>query len=139
MCASGDIGGDELLYRKIPVSQGWYDRQTRYVSPYSFNPRPDDIDGISLERSRSETHPEFRTAEQAAVGNSKRGYFIAVLKVSDILAAGMSVVAKPIEGVLGHVQIPELTHENRKSVASEEFKVTLAHKLVTEVLGPLVP
>ena len=70
--AEGPIGNDEILYRKIPVSTGWFDANG--VSPQAFKPRECDTDGISVDRAK------HRTIAAAAQGQSARGYVVAVLR-----------------------------------------------------------
>lgn len=133
-----EISDDELLYRKVPISQCWYSQATNDLSPYAFNPRSEDETGISLERARSTEHPEFRTIEQAAMGPSSRGYYVAVLRVGDLRREGLSVVADPDDdrGIPGHVLITDLTYGNRKNSESEDKKMLLAHRLTLRVEGP---
>jgi len=44
------VANDELLYRRIPVSKGWYDQGE--VSPEAFHPRKNETGGISLFRNK---------------------------------------------------------------------------------------
>ncbi len=45
------IADDELLYRRIPVSTGWFDPSLAiFPSPLAFRPRDDDLTGLSLVR-----------------------------------------------------------------------------------------
>lgn len=67
---------DEIVYRRVPVSQGWV--LERGVSMNAFKPRPDDATGISLYRAR------FVSLEQAAKGLSKQGYYLLVLRAGDL-------------------------------------------------------
>lgn len=69
------INDDELLFRKVPVNPGWYDSVKDELKPDALNPRPDDTEGISLDRAQSPVHPEFRSIEQAAIGRSPNGYY----------------------------------------------------------------
>jgi len=140
MCAAEGIDpihDGEVLYRKIPVSQGWYDPDaTQQVSPKAFNPRSDDTAGLSLDRAHSEDHPDFKTVDQAGQGQSSKGYYVAVLRVEDLRANGIEVVAEPVLGNPGHAVIPDLTYGNRRSDQSLEWKVLLAHELTIDVHGP---
>src|SRR5262249_41455034 len=102
------IDDDEVLYRRIPVSMGWYDPAvSKRPSPEAFKPRPDDTTGLSLCRGG-----RYNTPEQAAAGLAKRGYYIATLRVGDLREWGLEVVPRPVETVRGHVEIPELTAAN---------------------------
>ncbi len=140
MCAAEGIDpirDEEFLYRKIPVSQGWYDPDaTPPISPQAFHPRPDDNAGLSLDRARSEDHPDFKMVDQAGQGQSSKGYYVAVLRAGDLRANGINVVAEPILGNPGHAMIPDLKYENRQTDRSLEWKVLLAHELTLDVQGP---
>lgn len=133
--ATGDgtepVGLDEVVYRRIPVSTGWYSPSTG-LSPRAFRPRVDDVDGLSLTRSK------YASAEDAARGSGTSGYYIAVLPVARLVLAGLSVVPRPLPENKGHVEMPELTYGNRKSDRSLEIMTALAQTVTSEVLGPFV-
>lgn len=130
------IGDDEFLYRKVPVSQGWYDPAQGELKPKALNPRPDDTEGISLDRALSPSHPEFRSIEQAAKGQSSSGYYVAIFNVGDLRSHGFTVKADPLEDSPGHALLKNLTYENRKDPQSREKMAQLAHQLVIRVEGP---
>lgn len=128
------LADDELVYRRIPVSMGWCDGKT--ISPEAFAPRKDEVSGISVIRAN------LRSAEAAAQGKSKQGYWIAVLRVGDLRAHGMEVVAKPDTPAgfdLAHAEIPELNNQSHGTDLALQRTVLLARKLCTEILGPFVP
>ena len=131
-----EIGDDELLYRKVPVKQDWYDLERSELKPYALNPREADITGISFDRAQSENHPEFRSIEEAAIGQSRYGYYVAVFRVGDLRTEGLSVVADPLDDNPGHALLQDLTYSNRKEPSSQEKMVLLAHRLVMQVDGP---
>lgn len=57
------ISDDEILYRRIPASTGWYDpSRTPALEPETFRPNRNDTSGISLSRQK------YSTVEQAARG-----------------------------------------------------------------------
>lgn len=58
------VSDDELLYRRVPISQGWINEHG--VSMNAFKPRPDEDTGISVYRTR------FLTIEDAAKGSASR-------------------------------------------------------------------
>lgn len=64
----GPVTDDEIVYRRVPVSQGWVTE--RGVSMNAFKARPDDDTGISVYRAR------FLSVEDAARGLSKQGYYV---------------------------------------------------------------
>ena len=114
------IDDDELVYRRIPVRQGWY--ANGVLSPQAFHPRRDEISGISVERAR------FKSIEDAARGPSPDGYHVAVLKVADLRASGLHVVRRPeVPGGYdeAHAELPDLNAGNRRSDEAIHFKETL--------------
>jgi hypothetical protein len=130
--ADEPIGDDEVLYRRIPVSQNWYDPQVSLNPlPTAFRPHRDDSTGLSVLRGSP-----FNTAEQAAQGPSPSGYYVAVLRAGDLRAHGVEVVPRPIEGVSGHAEIANLTAANRDSDETKSLMVLLARKMCLRVEGP---
>jgi len=130
------IGDDEFLYRKVPVSQEWYNPVKKELKPKALNPRPIDTEGISLDRAKSRSHPEFRSIEQAAKGPSAKGYYVVIFRVGDLRSQGFTVEADPLKENPGHTLLKDLTYENRKDPQSREKMLQLAHQLVVRVEGP---
>lgn len=124
------VGDDELLYRRIPVSTGWCDLHG--VSPEAFHPRPYDLSGISLYRAK------YKSLLEAASGESSKGYFVAVLRAGDMTSSGMPVLPRPEKDDPGHVELPRLRFDNRRTPEAYERKVRLA-KLCVRVEGPFPP
>lgn len=123
---------DELLYRRIPASKGWYDDRNG-VSPEAFDPRDNETGGISLFRKK------YKTIQEAAKGPSKRGYYVAVLRAGDLIKEGIEIVPRPDPpNVPGHVELPGLNRNNRLTQEGLERKVSLA-KLCAWVEGPFPP
>jgi hypothetical protein len=119
------IADDELVYRRIPVSQGWFDSSLdSKPHPNAFRPRADDMTGLSV--LRAEPH---NTPEQAARGPSKSGYYLAVLRVGDLRAAGLEIVPRPVTGISGHAEITNLTASNRDTDDALRCMEILAEKL----------
>ena len=103
------ISDDEILYRRIPASTGWYDpSRTPVLEPEAFRPNRNDNTGISLSRRK------YSTVEQAARGQPGKSYYVALLRAAEICAAGMDVVPKPLPDDPGHAEIPELTFGESK-------------------------
>lgn len=129
---SEPVADDELIYRRIPVSQHWYDPA---ADPHpllqAFRPRTDDVTGLSVVRGEP-----YNTAEQAAQGPSKSGYYVAVLRVGALRAHGIDVLPRPIAGVQGHAEIPNLTAANRDSDEAKRIMELLAERLCLRVEGP---
>ncbi len=107
------------------------------LKPDAFSrPRRDDTEGISFDRAKSPSHPEFRSLEQAAKGRSPKGYYVVVFKVGGLRHRGLTVEADALEENPGHTLLTDLTHENRKDPHSLEKMLLLAHQLVVSVKGP---
>ena len=129
------ITDDEILFRRIPESQNWYDpNRDLPVSPEAFLPRRHDTTdemGISLWRAK------YITLEGASRGWPGKSYYVAKLRAGDLRRQGIQVVATPHLGSeRGHASIPELNYENRKSERVKELGLLLALRLCLEVKGP---
>ena len=128
------IGDDELLYRRIPAAQAWFDPNVSPKPvPEAFRPRRDDVTGLSLIRGEP-----YNTAEQAARGPSKAGYYVAVLRAGDLRTLGIEVVPRPVDGISGHAEIANLTAATRDSEEGKTLMVLLARELCLRVEGPFV-
>lgn len=112
------VGDDELLFRRVPVSKRWFDANG--LSPEAFDPREDEATGISVFREK------YTTIEKAAAGKSKRGYFIAVFRASDLRKCGIEVVPRPGLDDPGHAELPDLTCSNRLASEALERKLRLS-------------
>lgn len=126
------IADDELIYRRVPVSTGWYDSTSQDLMPEAFGPRKDDISGISVSRAK------YKTVEQAAQGRPGKSYYVAVLLAGDIRRAGMTIEPRPeVPGGIdpSHAEIIDLNAANRKEAITEDRQARLA-KLCLEVKGP---
>ena len=126
------IDDDELLYRRVPVSTGWYSEGG--LSLEAFDPRPNEHTGISIYRAK------YKTLEEAAKGKGKKGYFVAILRAGDLRQHGIDVVPRPNtpEGHdPAHAELPGLTAENRDTNSALEQKLALS-TLALEVKGPFV-
>jgi hypothetical protein len=124
------IADDELLYRRIPVSKGWYTEDG--LSPEAFDPREDEITGISVYRAK------YTTIAEAAKGMSKKGYYVAVLRAGDLRQNAMEVAPRPSPGDPGHTELPDLTCHNRLTPEAQERKLRLT-ELCRRVEGPFQP
>jgi len=114
------ISDDELIYRRIPIAQPWYDK--RGLSASAFKPREDDVDGISVYRAKF-----FNSVADAGQGPSKHGYHVAVLSVGDLRADGIEVVADDPDGSNpGHALLTNLVYEKPRSDELNELMLRLA-------------
>lgn len=125
------ITDDELIYRRVPVSKGWIDEHG--IRPDAFEPRLDDGTGISVYRAR------FVSLEDAAMGLSKRGYYVLAMRAGDLRAAGIDVVPVPHDDLPGHAEIPSLAYREQESDLSIQQRELLADRLVAAIYGPFVP
>ena len=141
---AGAIAPHELLYRKVRVSAGWWNPAAGRLSPKAVRPDKRDVDGLSVDRARSDRHPDFRTARQAGAGPQADGYYVAVFRVSDLIDAGLTVVADPLTAAdpggpnPGHALIPELNAEDRRSERVAELIRVLTNELLLRVEGPFI-
>ena len=124
------VDDDELLYRRIPVSMGWYSDSG--LSPEAFDPRRDETTGISVYRAK------YKRIEEAARGRSAKGYFVAVLRAGDLREHGIQIVARPDVHDPGHAELPDLTCQNRLERETQERKLLLVRSAL-RVEGPFPP
>ena len=122
------IDDDEILFRRIPVSMGWY--ANGLLSGEAFEPRPDEYSGISVYRKR------FRSLEEVAQGKSKHGYYVVSLRVSSLRYVGIHAEPRPqVDDSWddAHAELPQQNAGNRKTNEAEELKSRLAE------IGQLLP
>ncbi len=128
------IDDDEILYRRIPVSKEWFVDGVLYGE--SFGPRHDESSGISVYRKR------FKSLTEVARGQSKQGYYVVSLRVSDLRQHGITVEPRPeVDGGWddAHAELPGLNSGNRRSDSAEELQAKLATLgILLPVEGPLV-
>lgn len=122
------IEDDEILYRRIPASQGWYDGTE--LSPEAFRPTENDTTGLSVVRGK------YTPIEEAAKGRPGKSYYVALLQAGGLREAGIEVVSRPTANDCAHAELPQLTFELRKSPQVREWKILLAHELTIRVEGP---
>ena len=121
------ISEDECLYRRVPKSLDWYQPgQSPPVTLLAFNPTKEDTTGLSMWCANSAEHPDFMTAAQVAQGRSSKGYVVAVLSVKTLRENGIRIVPRTEGFGPGHVELPDLTYENRRSDASMVMKRALS-------------
>jgi hypothetical protein len=126
----GFVGDDELLLRRIPESMNWYNPGTGFIDPAALTPNKNDTSGLSLGREVFDA-PQ----QEAAKGRAGKRYYVAVLRASDVRAAGANVHPWPIVGDLGHAEISNLTYDARKT--DESLKLIQAlRSAVIRVEGP---
>jgi hypothetical protein len=127
------ISNDEILFRRIPVSTGWYDpSRTPPLEPEAFRPNRNDLTGISFSREK------YETVDRAAQGRPGKSYYVAAFRAGDIRASGMRVVSSPTPDDPSHAEIADLTYDSRKSKQTMEWRALLAEQLCLWVRGPFL-
>ena len=127
------IADEELLYRRVPISTGWYNPENESLSPEAFAPhKTNDITGLSVTREK------YKSIEEAAQGRPGKSYYVAVLRAGDLRKSGITVASLPDvpDGYdPGHAEIPGLNADNRKEDKTLERKLLLV-ELCLRVEGP---
>ncbi len=111
------MGGDVMKSEDDPVTPDewllrlvWHDkiksRSPTIISPSSFEPRSDEINGISVFRSACLCDPAIIL--RVIAEGKRRHYGIVELPVAFLLGRGLSVVCSRIDLVPGHAEIPEI-------------------------------
>jgi hypothetical protein len=128
------IDDDEIILRRVPLSlAGCYDLGPPItLFAETFKPSRRDTAGISVWRE------QFCPIELAARGRPGKSYLVARLRVGDLRARGIEVVASDDEtyGRPGHASIPLLNYAGRKDDQALEATRILALELTIEVVGP---
>jgi hypothetical protein len=139
MPSSGDgfepILDDEILYRRVPVSMDWYDREKNPpLNYFAFRPTRNDKTPLSVYRHK------YKTAQQVAASPRPGArYYVAELRAGDLRSKGINVVPAPRPGDPGHAEIPNLSYENKDTSRAIEIQKTLAEELCLRVHGPFPP
>jgi hypothetical protein len=128
LSGSEPIADDEILYRRIPVSQGWVDEAG--VSPAAFRPHRNDTTGLSVYRAK------YKPLETAAQGQSASGYYIAAFLARDARAYRIDIQPSPLADDPGHAEMPSLTYDLRSSEQAVEQQRVLARKVPLTIHGP---
>ena len=124
------VADNEILYRRIPVSTGWY--AGGQLSPEAFDPRADETSGISVYRGK------YKVLGDVAKGRSKKGYFVAEVRAGDLRRHRIEIDPRPEPDDPGHAELPGLTCFNRLESEGQERKLLLA-RLFSRVHGPFLP
>jgi hypothetical protein len=121
----GAVEPTEFLLRRIPKNVEYCNSKLNpAITPLAFRPNNNDTDGISLFRER-----EVSRADLSKSGR-KPPYIVAGLKARDIFDLGLNIVpTDDVEGVPGHVVVPELSIEayrnNKTRVVEINFKLAM--------------
>ena len=127
---SEDINDDEILFRRIPVSKGWYSESDNYVMSEAFAPIKLDVTGLSLTRAKY-----ISSEEVGKSGSSKLGYFVVQLRAGDLRRANIRIFPKPEPGNPGHCELPDLRFDIADTEAAEVIKEKLSNHCL-KVEGP---
>jgi len=128
---SEPIDEDELLYRRVPASTGWYVPENG-LAPEAFAPhKTEDRTGLSVSRAR------YKSLEAAAKGRPGKSYYVAVLRARDLFAKGIAVAPRPLPDDPAHAELPDLNSQNRKSDETVERQRLLV-ELCLRVEGPFL-
>ncbi len=132
---SEPVEDDELLYRRVPASMGWYDPATGVLHSEAFGPhKTRDATGLSVTRAK------YKSIEEAALGQPGKSYFVAVLRAGDLRQRGIDVLPRPILSSghrdAAHAELPDLNSALRKADQTLERQRMLANELSLRVEGP---
>lgn len=123
------IAEEELLYRRVPESTGWYDPAADVLDSRAFEPHKiNDATGLSVNRAK------YKSIQEAAEGRPGKSYYIAVLRVGDLGQRGIEIVQTPPDDP-SHAELPDLNSANRKEIATLE-RQRLLTELCLRVEGP---
>lgn len=127
------VADDEIIYRRIPESKGWYDAKINEVSADAFGPnREYDVEGISVSRAKLTTLENAATPPTPRPGKS---FFVAFLNAGELRNCGIQIEPDPLPNDPSHAILPQLTTGNRKSTETLERQAVLA-TLCRRVEGP---
>jgi hypothetical protein len=128
------IDDDELLYRRVPLSQNWYDFDSQELNAQAFAPNKNrDTTGLSVSRAK------YKSLEDAARGQPGKSYLVAIVRAGDLARAGIQVVPRPGDGAdfdPAHAELLELNAGNYKSTETLERMRKLSCELCLGVEGP---
>lgn len=127
------IADEEILYRRVPASTGWYSPESGSLSDQAFAPhKVRDATGISVSRDK------YKSPEHAARGQPGKSYYVVVLRAGDLRAKGIAVVPRPSPDDPGHAELPDLNSGNVKADETLERQRILVD-LRLRVEGPFAP
>ena len=126
------LADNELLYRRVPESTGWYSPTTGLKSEAFAPHKMNDATGLSVVRAK------YKSVEEAAQGRPDKSYYVAVLRTADLRQNGIQVVSRPQPDDPGHAELPELKSSNRKANRTLELQRLLT-ELCLRVEGPFSP
>lgn len=126
---SEPIADDEVLFRRVPASTGWYSPETGLKTEAFAPHKTDDSTGLSVSRNK------YKTVEEAARGRPGKSYYVVILRAGDLRKQGIAVEPRPLPGDPGHAELPELNSRNRKTSETLERQRILV-RLSLGVAGP---
>lgn len=125
------VGDEEIVYRRIPTKPEYFDPIVSPTpTPLAFRPREQDTTGLSVYRAN------YVSPQQVATNSRGAKFFVASLRVCDLRANGIDVVARPKPDEPGHAEISSLTYLERNTDSAREMQQLLAEKLWFKIEGP---
>jgi len=130
------VENNEILYRRVSVKSQHANLENG-IAPQAFLPTKNaDKDGISFSRDDKYNSPE----EAAAQGEVGKEFYLIVVPVAALRAAGFTVDPLPVLGRPGHAVVRELTSVVRAKNKDRMDELMLELKKVAEadlkILGP---
>src|SRR5215203_1365030 len=126
----------ELIYRGIPLKQGWVDPQG-IVSPAAFLPNKGDrTTGISVSRALPGETPQQTAQRVGAGGTSGNDYGVVAMPAASLLDAEIPVVPDEVEGDTSHAQIQGWTYDRRDTDAVRRGAEKAASAVTAVYNGP---
>ncbi len=119
MVGESELDPDEYVLRRVRSVH--YDPETGESSFRAFRPLKSDTDGLSVWRENA-----CSIEWVASSGRQKHGYYVAAIRVADLVAEGLDLKETDSDQGPGHYIIPELNYDQRKSDQSEEYQHVLA-------------
>jgi len=130
------IDDEELLYRRVPASTGWYDSASGEIDELAFQPNKTvDVTGLSFAREK------YKTIEEAARGRPGKSYFVAVFRAGALRTSGINIEPRPNtpDGFdPAHAELPQLNAASRGTNQCLDRQRVLAKELCLRVEGPFV-
>jgi hypothetical protein len=118
---SEPIDADELIYRRVMATSGYFDPHRKpSLSDKAFKPLRRDEDGISVTRAKYVDGPQAA----AEAGYEGKDYYVIEMRAGDLQAIGLDILPNPLPGNPGHAVLPRLKIADEKSPAA----LDLMHK-----------
>ena len=108
---SDPIQEEEILYRRIPFNQNFFDFDRRCCTPQAFSPHKDrDQDGLSVYRDK------YKLPKDAATNSAGKHGLLATFLAKKLMDLGIDIRPAPLQDDPGHALLPGLNSNDRKNV-----------------------